>query len=159
MGLQPEVSLRGKLRWPSHRGGGREGFHLSSAADPSPSCLNFLSGTEFPIPNSSLQFFPEAHFYSVLHLSLSSPPPRLIHPGPVSPASLLPHLLCLKASRDTPTLGGLRRGEHPWGPEEVALGEQGSGRGEGQGTEQKMVTLPQGGVAAAINKGFSVQAW
>lgn len=74
MGLQPEVSLRGKLRWPSHRGGGREGLHLSSAADPSPSCLNFLSGTEFPIPNSSLQFFTEAHFYSVLHLSLSSPP-------------------------------------------------------------------------------------
>lgn len=40
----------------------------------------------------------------------------------------------------------------------MALGEQGKQGGERvKGTEQKMVTLPQGGVAAAINKGFSVQ--
>lgn len=102
VGLQPEMSLMREVKVaPARgRGGGKERLHrLSSATDPSPSCLGSLSCTEFPIPYSKLilPVLLSNPFYSrpffTFHLP-HNPPPHLIHPKPVSAVSLLPHLVC-----------------------------------------------------------------
>lgn len=90
MGLQPEMSLMREAKMaPAPGKGGRETSLSVFCYGPLPHCLSFLSCTEFPIPNSSHQFFPEAHFYSqafTMHFPHTPPPPL----SPISSTLNLP---------------------------------------------------------------------
>lgn len=67
MGLQPEMSLmrEAKVAPALGKGGRDRPQFLSSAAEPFPNCPNFLSCTEFLIPESPLPVLPFSPLLSI----------------------------------------------------------------------------------------------
>ena len=147
MGLQPEMSLMREAKVaPALGKGGRERPQfLSSAAEPFPNCPNFLSCTEFLIPESPLPVFPSAPFSLFPFLE---PPSHLIHPEPTTAAvsSFLTEFVEMAA--EIPSPQGAEKGENILGGQvEVALegqGEAGRGGGQGDRAEDGNPTLGRG---------------